>query len=161
MADALALGASVHDVGVQVPSSAPQRKQVQQGTCFFCCLNKSNLKGLELERKKNSGHPLFLAADRSILQSIKIELWHTCFAKCKNSNPHISTTQKGRHKKCLLFLRYSMKWGFERERPENSGHPLFLATDRSIFQSTKFEFIVLLLWKILEFESLTARQKKR
>ena len=27
MADALALGASVHDVGVQVPSSAPQKRK--------------------------------------------------------------------------------------------------------------------------------------
>ena len=35
MADALALGASVHDVGVQVPSSAPQKEQVQQVLAFF------------------------------------------------------------------------------------------------------------------------------
>ena len=33
-----------------------------------------------------------------------------------------------------------MKEGVERERKENSGHPLFLAADRSILQSIKQEF---------------------
>ncbi len=40
MADALALGASVHDVGVQVPSSAPQKKQVQNVLAFFVIQTK-------------------------------------------------------------------------------------------------------------------------
>ena len=40
MADALALGASVHDVGVQVPSSAPQKKQVQKVLAFFVVVIK-------------------------------------------------------------------------------------------------------------------------
>ena len=32
------------------------------------------MKGLERERKENSGHSLFLVADRSVLQSKKLEL---------------------------------------------------------------------------------------
>ena len=46
-----------------------------------------------------------------------------------------------------------MKGGVERERKENSGHPLFLAADRRILQSTKQEFIALLLCKMQEFKS--------
>ena len=104
MADALALGASVHDVGVQVPSSAPQKKQVQKVLAFFVVTNKSVLKGLERKRKENSSHLLFLAVDRSILQSIKIELWHVCFAKCKNSRP---VTNFYNQTYCVCFLIYN------------------------------------------------------
>ena len=52
-----------------------------------------------------------------------------------------------------FFCVFVCSEGFERERPKNSGHPLFLATDRSILQSTKFEFIYPLLCKMQEFES--------
>ena len=40
MADALALGASVHDVGVQVPSSAPQKRKVRFVLSFFVVVIK-------------------------------------------------------------------------------------------------------------------------
>ena len=77
----------------KVRGSNPLRRATKsnnpKGWLLFCCYNLC--KGFERERPENSGHPLFLAADRSILQSTKIELWHSCFAKCKNSNPHIST----------------------------------------------------------------------
>ena len=78
----------------------------------FSFLHESIRGGGERERKKNSGHLLFLAADRSILQSIKIELWHTCFAKCKNSNPHISTKKHCRkgYVFCSVFLSKSQTW---------------------------------------------------
>ena len=79
LADALALGASVHDVGVRLPSSAPQRKVSTISTYLFL-FYESLLKGVELERPENSSHLLFLAADRSILQSTKFELM---FLLCK------------------------------------------------------------------------------
>ena len=45
LADALVLGTSVNDVGVQVPSSAPE-KQTNFVSLFFICINEGTWKGV-------------------------------------------------------------------------------------------------------------------
>ena len=70
------------------------KKASTTSTCFFCCSSKSNLKGLELERKKNSGHPLFLAADRSILQSKRFELVIPDLQNARIQVPKVNITSK-------------------------------------------------------------------
>jgi hypothetical protein len=55
---------------------------------------KSNLKGLERERIKNSGHPLFLATDRSILQSKRFELVIPALQNARIQVPQVNIINK-------------------------------------------------------------------